>query len=140
MLMSFSAMLMVGHDIIPHHHEEIEDHHHAMDHHSDHHSNDSHASQHHSNSNDSSDENGGLGDLLNYFVHIGDITVQESNVKQIIDVKNKRSDTPAGEFLHTVSIGCISDSSPIGYKYKGPGYIPPHSNSKGLRAPPVFFS
>lgn len=142
LLMSFSAMLLVGHDIIPHHHEDNKDHrhhYHHTDHHSDHHSNDSHASHHHSDSNESPDENGDLGDLLSYFVHTGDITVQESAVKQIVDVENERSDNSVVEIGNHISF-CPLVSKSIGYTYKGPGYIPPLPNSKGLRGPPVFFS
>lgn len=139
LLMSFSAILLVGHDIIPHHHEDSGDHHHhhAADHHD--HSNDSHAGKHHSDSNDSSDENGDLGDLLSYFVHTSDITLQESSVKQTFDVENERIDNANIEFGHDSSFRPIVSKS-IGYTYKGPGYIPPLPNSKGLRAPPVFFS
>ena len=144
-LISFSAILMVGHDIIPHHHEDSEDHHHVADHHatahhSGAHSNDAHKSQHHSDSNDTSDENGGLGDLLSYFVHTGDFAVQETSVKQTVDVENERIDNSVVEFGYDISFCPIIVSKSIGYNYKGPDYIPPHSNSKGLRAPPVFFS
>ena len=134
-LISFSTFLMVGHDIIPHHHEDSKDHHH----HSEVHSNDAHTSQHHSDSNKSSDENGDIGDLLSYFVHMGDFAVQETSVKQTIDVENERTNVSLVEFGHEISFCPIIVSKSFGYNYKGPDYIPPLSNSKGLRAPPVFF-
>ena len=139
LLISFSVFLMVGHDIIPHHHEDSKDHHHSAHHHSDAHTNDSHDSQHHSDSNESPDENGSIGDLLSYFVHLGDFSIQGSSVKQNVDVENKRIDNSVIEVGHDISFYPIVSKS-IGYSYKGPGYIPPLSNSKGLRAPPVFFS
>lgn len=144
LLMSFSAFLMVGHDIIPHHHEDSKDHHHeahhhVTDHHSHAHSNDSHASQHRSDSNETPDEKGGVGDLLSYFVHLGDVDFQESSLKQTIDVENDRIDPSVVEFGQDPYL-CPGVSKSIGYTYKGPDYIPPISTSKGLRAPPVFFS
>jgi len=141
LLMSISAILMVGHDIIPHHHDESKDHHHHVArHHSDAHAHDSHASQHHSDSNDTSDENGGLNDLLSYFVHTGDFVFQDTSVKQTVDIENERFDNSLVEFKEAISFCTIIVSKSIGYNYIGPDYIPPHSNSKGLRAPPVFFS
>ena len=143
LLISFSAFLMVGHDIIPHHHEHNNDHHadhhHVAHHHAHAHSNDSHANQHHSDSNETPDEKGGIGDLLSYFVHLGDFALHESSVKQIIDVENDRIHPSLVEFGQDNSL-CPRISKSIGYTYKGPDYIPPLSTSKGLRAPPVFFS
>lgn len=140
-LMSFSSILMVGHDIIPHHHNEGDDHHHVKHHNADsHHSHDSHTNQHHSDSNNSSNDEGSIGDLLSYFVHIGDFPIQESSLNHSIEIGNKIIYTPTLKFANYISLHPITDSKSKGYNYKGPVYIPPHSISKGLRAPPVFFS
>jgi len=140
-LMSFSTILMVGHNIIPHHHNDSDDHHNAKHSHAaSYDSHHSHTSQHHSNSNNSSNDEGGIGDLLSYFVHTGDFAMQESSVKHSIEIGNENIDSPSLEFVDYILFNPIADSKSKGYNYKGPVYIPPHSNSKGLRAPPVFFS
>lgn len=137
-LMSFSAILLVGHDIIPHHHEDSNDHHHSEAYHA--HLNDSHSNEHHSDSKNTSNENGVLGDLLSNFVHTSDFSVQESSVKQIVDSENERIDNSVIVFGQSLTFCPLINTKSIGYNYKDPDYIPPHCNSKGLRAPPVFFS
>ena len=137
-LLSFSAILMVGHVVIPHYHDENNEHHHAMHHRADSHH--SHTNQHHSDSNDSSNKNSGIGDLLSYFVHTGDFAIQESSIRYSIDIDTENSDTPILQVADYISNNPTTDSKSCGYNYIGPFYIPPHSNSKGLRAPPVFFS
>lgn len=140
-LLGFSSILMVGHDIIPHHHASNDHHHHSKhDQKDSHYSHHSHSNKHHSDSKNSSEDEGAIGDLLSHFVHTGDFSMQESSVKYSSEIGNENSDSPSTSFVDYFLFIPAVNSQSKGYNCKGPIYIPPHSNSKGLRAPPVFFS
>ena len=138
-LLSFSAILMVGHDIIPHQHDENnEHHHHAAKTHQDEHA--AHLASHHSASHETSDDNSPIGDLLSHFTHTSDYTLHESSEIHLNENSIDEYKTTNVAVMSNIMIVALSDTKSIGYHYKGPGYLPPYSNSTGLRAPPVFFS
>lgn len=135
-LLCISNVLLVGHNVVPHHHEHDHDHHSVADHHDAHHHHNHKQSHNHHSEKDS-----GLADLFGFMNHTSDYVRndQDAPVFERTQWIKDHVIVAVSHFQLEDDSKCPSDriKPPI---YRDPDYYPPPNSHKGLRAPPVFFS
>lgn len=124
-LTAFTYALLLGHNLIPHHHHDIG--HELAEHHQ--------ANHHHDDEREDEDE--GLGDIFSYFFHPaeGFIFTNAYNIsntfsKQLLSIVAVLPDNFSPDKLLIPPLLCNPPAEQL-------IYISPHSLSPGLRAPPV---